>query len=112
MIDDGIRRHAHYDPGARTFTFEVVQDVEPILENNAVLRGERQTAEAWRHVADIPNVIYQQWFNEYNAGRAKPDLRIFGNPEFDRFVQRKLRDPNWKKLRTYDPATNFTRGWG
>jgi hypothetical protein len=105
-----LRRRAHYDPSERVFTFETIQDVEPILDNNAALRSDGHGGDGWRHVADIPNVVYQQWFNEYNAGRAKPDLNIFSH-EFNEFVKRKLRDPNWSKLLTYDPTQSFSMGW-
>lgn len=108
--DDGIQRTAYYDAGERRFTFNVVQDVEPILDNNAAVRSAGQAGETFRHVADIPNVTYQQWFNEYNAGRSTPDLNIFSH-EFGEFVKRKLRDPDWRKLLTYDPTTNFKMGW-
>jgi hypothetical protein len=106
-----LKRRVHLDYGERAIHFETIQDVEPILDNNARLRGESQKSETFRHIADIPNTVFHQWFNEYNAGQAKPDTRIFGNPEFDKFVQRKLRDSDWSKLLTYDPSTNFMRGW-
>ena len=106
-----VRRRAHYDPTERVFTFETIQDVEPIIENNKALRSQSQNSDWGRHIADIPNVIYQQWFNEYNAGRVTPDLRMFGNKEFEAFVQRKLRDPNYKYLLTHDPSTNHSLGW-
>ncbi len=87
------------DPTERKYHFNRVQDVEPILEHNKLLRTMPQKSDWGRHIASIPNVIYEKWFNEYNAGRSKPDLKIFG-PEFSAFVQRKLQDPDYAYLRT------------
>ncbi len=88
----------HQDASERLLTVERVQDVEPILENNHALRGMSQKSDFMRHTARIPNVIYEKWFNEYNAGRSVPDLKMFG-PEFAQFVNKKLDDPAWKYLR-------------
>jgi hypothetical protein len=67
------------------------QDVEPILENNALLRSQPQRSDWAREIAEIPNVILVQWANESG-------LRPF-TPEFNRLVRRKLEDPDWKHLR-------------
>lgn len=88
----------HHDTTERLLTVERVQDVEPILEHNKTLRAMSQKSDFMRHKANIPNVIYEKWFNEYNAGRSPPDLKMFG-PEFSEFVNRKLNDPDWKFLR-------------
>lgn len=86
------------DTTERKYHFERIQDVEPILEHNKLLRTMPQKSDWGRHVASIPNVIYEKWFNEYNAGRSKPDLSMFG-PEFSAFVEQKLKDPDWAYLR-------------
>lgn len=88
----------HQDHSERLLTVERIQDVEPILENNHTLRSMPQKSDFMRHKARIPNVIYERWFNEYNAGRATPDLKMFG-PEFAQFVNKKLNDPDWAYLR-------------
>jgi hypothetical protein len=75
-----------------------IQDVEPILERNAALRGEAQRSDWGRHVATIPNVILVRWLNEEYA-RGNTQLRMFTR-EFDEIVERKLRDPDWAYLRT------------
>ena len=46
---------------------ETMQDVEPILERNKVLRSLRQKGDWGRHVATIPNVILVKWLNEEDA---------------------------------------------
>jgi hypothetical protein len=86
------------EPSERKYHFVRTQDVEPILDHNKQLRSMPQKSDWGRHIASIPNVIYEKWFNEYNAGRAVPDLSMFG-PEFGKFVERKLNDPDWKFLR-------------
>lgn len=90
----------HFDRAEQKLIRERVQDVEPILSLNSELRALGNHTSDWgRHIANIPNIIYEQWFNEYNAGRAKPDFKIFG-AEFAQYVDRKLKDPEWKFLRT------------
>jgi hypothetical protein len=74
------------------------QDVEPILERNAALRSEPQRSDWGRHVATIPNVILLRWLNEEYA-RGNISLRMF-TKEFQELVARKLRDSEWKYLRT------------
>jgi hypothetical protein len=75
-----------------------IQDVEPILERNAALRGKALRSDWGRHVATIPNVILVRWLNEEYA-RGNTQLRMFTR-EFDEIVERKLRDPDWAYLRT------------
>ncbi len=87
----------HLDRSDKTITAERVQDVEPILDHNAVLRGMSQKSDWGRHVASIPNVILERWLNE-ELDRGTVGIRLFG-PEMDAVVQRKLRDPDWKWLR-------------
>jgi hypothetical protein len=77
------------------------QDVEPILERNHALRSQPQPRrqDDWgRHVATIPNVILVRWLNEEYA-RGNTQLRLFTR-EFDELVETKLRDPDWRFLRT------------
>lgn len=87
-------------PHARDSLIHVhsMQDVEPILERNAMLRSLPQKSDWGRHVASIPNVILVQWLNEEWA-RGNVALRPFTR-EFDELVKRKLADPDWKYLRT------------
>ena len=82
---------------AGTVIASATQDVEPILEHNARLRGERQRGDI-RHVATIPNVILLKWLNEAHA-RGNTALRMF-TKEFDELVERKLADPDWAYLKT------------
>jgi hypothetical protein len=81
---------------------ERAQDCEPILDRNAALRSMPQKSagtETWgRHVASIPCVIIERWMNE-EWQRGNVELKMAG-AEFDKMVQRKLNDPDWKWLRT------------
>jgi hypothetical protein len=74
------------------------QDVEDIIERNKALQSEPQRSDWGRHVATIPNNILLAWLNEEWA-RGNISLRLFSR-EFDALVARKLRDPDWRFLRT------------
>ena len=87
-----------FDRGERLIVAETMQDVEPILERNKMLRSMPQESDWGRHVATIPNVILVKWLNEEHA-RGRTDLRLFTR-EFDEVVKRKLADPDWAYLRT------------
>lgn len=88
----------HLDRSEGLIHAERIQDCEPIIEHNKALQSIPQKSGWGRHIASIPNVIYEMWFNEYNEGRNPPDSRPFG-PEFGEFVRRKLNDPDWRFLR-------------
>jgi hypothetical protein len=81
------------------FIAERIQDVEPILENNKRLQNEPQDRKSsFRHIASIPNIFIERWLNEEYA-RGNVDIKMFG-PEMDKIVEQKLKDPDWKWLRT------------
>ena len=99
MPDDfGIARKVHQDFSERTTTFEIVQDVEPILEHNKKLQSIPQKSDWGRHVASIPLVIIDKWLREeWDRGNMSPTMV---SPEFKKLVKRKLQDPDWRFLRT------------
>lgn len=100
----------HLDPNGRDLTVEHVQDVEPILEHNKMLRGMEQRSDWGRHVASIPNVILTRWLNEeYERGNV--GIRMFST-EMDELVDRKLKDPEWAYLRTDSKHVNGWLGFG
>ena len=71
-------------------------DVEPVLEQNKLLRSMEQTkTEAFYHYAKIPNEILLMWFNE--AQMAGHDVKYM-SPEFGEIIDKKLKDPAWKNL--------------
>jgi len=86
------------DRGERLIVVESMEDVEPILEHNKMLRSMPQKSDWGRHVASIPPIIITKWLNE-EWERGNTELRPF-SAEFDRLVARKLRDPDWAYLRT------------
>jgi len=89
---------------------EMIQDVEPILERNKDLQKQEQRSDWGRHVASIPNVILMRWLNEeYERGNV--GIRLF-NPEMDAVVERKLKDPEWRYLRTDCAHINGFLGFG
>lgn len=92
-----------------TFACERVQDVEPYLEWNAIMRSTEQKSDWGREIAEIPNVILERWFNdEYERGNVS--LRMY-TKEFGEIVKRKLKDPDWAWLRT-DAKFNGMLGFG
>lgn len=88
-----------YHKEGRALTINRVQDVEPILEDNKRLQTEPQSRKVpFRHIARVPNIILEKWFNEELA-RGNAALK-WGSKEFDALCAKKLRDPEWKYLRT------------
>lgn len=81
-----------------TLVVERWQDVEPILERNKQLQTMPQKSDWGRHVASIPLIFYEKWLNEELA-RGNTTIKMFGK-EMDAIVAKKLRDPDWKWLRT------------
>jgi hypothetical protein len=78
---------------------ELEQDVEDVLERNKRRQNEPQSRKSsFRHIAEIPCIFINRWLNEeYERGNV--DIKVFG-PEMDALVDRKLKDPDWKFLRT------------
>jgi hypothetical protein len=76
-----------------------IDDVEDVLENNKRLQNEAQnTKGGWHHIAEIPAIIIEKWINE--DGVTYQEIMSPGG--FESIVKRKLRDPDWKWLRTTD----------
>ncbi len=99
------RAHLHSD--GTSLTIEHAQDVEPILERNAVLRGEAQRSDWGRHIASIPNVILVKWMNEEGV-----NVLAMSEREFGEFIRKKLNDPDWRHLRTDSQAVQGIMGFG
>jgi hypothetical protein len=77
------------------FGVEIVQDVEPILENNKALQGLNDgytPSKEFRRAASIPNVIIEKW-------RIEEGIDFF-NPDHWPAIKRKLNDPDYLWLRT------------
>ncbi len=104
MVTPQVAARVHLDTGGDRLTIEHVQDVEPVLERNAAMRGEAQRSDWGRHIASIPNIVIVQWMNETGV---LPFTR-----EFDEIVARKLKDPDWAHLRTDSAAVQGFMGFG
>lgn len=91
-------KRLHVDPADRRYTFEYIQDVQPVLDQNHALRSMPQKSDFMRHVASIPTEVYLAWLHEaWERGytTARPFTREFE----DEVVTKKLNDPDWKHLR-------------
>jgi hypothetical protein len=106
MLDTRI----HLDSNGQDIAVEMVQDVEPILEHNKMLRSLAQKSDWGRHVASIPNVIMTRWLNE-ELERGNTTIKMFG-AEMDALVDRKLKDPEWAFLRTDSTQVQSFMGFG
>ena len=85
------------DLGDRKVIVKSQDDVEPILEYNAIQRTQSQKSDWGRHIASVPPIVCVMWLNEcWERGH---DIR-FGSAEWYELVWRKLQDPDWKHLRT------------
>lgn len=70
------------------------QDVEPILKMNEILRNEGKgysPSREWRRVASIPLIFVEKWLREEG-------IDVFNKDHWPA-VRKKLRDPDYRKLR-------------
>lgn len=88
----------HLDQSEKKIHFARWQDVEDIIENNKRLQNTPQKSDWGRHVASIPNVILEQWLNEAHR-HGNISLRPY-TKEFDVLIEKKLKDPDWRWLKT------------
>lgn len=85
----------------RNITVYSLDDVEPYLERNKVLRGIGQKSDWGRHIASIPNIVMVKWLNEqWQRGN---NIRYL-SPEWNEVVAEKLKDPEWAYLRVDAPS--------
>lgn len=94
MTDADIRSRVHIDRADGSITFERLQDVEPILDDNKQLEQIPQKGD-FRHIATIPCVVIEKWINESGT-----QLLGLSNKEFAAFARKKINDPEWAYLRT------------
>ena len=86
--------HTLYHADGSQITVERVQDVEPILEHNKLLRTLPQKSDWGRHRYSIPNVVLEKWLNEeWSRGNT---AMTFGSEEFYTMVERRMQDPDNK----------------
>lgn len=74
---DGVVDYLHYDEVAKNFTHEIVQDVEPILEDvkarAALSNGGRSLSRDMYHAARVPTVVVHAWLKK--RGLTMQDLK-------------------------------------
>lgn len=107
-MTDFLGTELHFDAADNSLTINRVQDVEAIIDNNKRLQTETQKSDWGRHVATIPNIFLEKWLRE-EWDKGNVDLKIF-TPEFDLLCEHKLKDPDWKFLRT-DKSESSIAGW-
>jgi hypothetical protein len=98
ILSTDIINKAFYDAGERKFTFVRTQDVEPILDQNKAFRSMEQTSDTFRHTAQVPMVLIEQWLQE--EWRKGNTTIKFGSEECDLLIYAKLQDPDYAYLRT------------
>jgi hypothetical protein len=73
-------------------------EIEAILDyNKRMQNGEKQVGN-YRLTSQIPLIIIEKWLNEAWM-RGQVGLKLC-DEEFDKIIFQKLRDPDWKWLRT------------
>ena len=96
----GVSTIYHVDDanGRVVLATERVQDCEDILDDNKRMQnGERQVGDM-RLTSQIPLVVIELWLREaWDRGQVG---LMLADREFDEIIFRKLRDPDWKWLRT------------
>jgi len=91
---DGIVEWFHFDEETGNFAIEAVQDVQPALDANRARANSHDgfsPARELREIAEIPAIIIVKWLNE--------GINIFDRNHWPA-VKRKLRDPDYRWLRT------------
>jgi hypothetical protein len=78
------------------WVYETIQDVEPILDANKEAQNHGMPADPFagvaRHVARIPMIFAQKWYNEKG-------IDIYKREHWPA-VKKLLNDPEWRWLRT------------
>ncbi len=78
--------------------FRTISEVDPVLEANKDLQSQGDgfsRSRDLRRVASIPVGVLAQWSEESGI-----DLQALPRKERQKFIFRKLRDPEWQHLRT------------
>lgn len=90
---NGTRTKFHVDHDE--VVIQDVMDAQPILDNNARLRGQVQRSKNAVHVADIPITIYHEWRKDWKAHYADKTT-------WHAYIAQKLNSRDWLKLRTHE----------
>lgn len=99
--ESGPTTRFHFNEDGSIVVERVAADISHILDaNKAEENHKTYDTELGRHIGEIPNIIVERWLNE-EFERGNIHLRPF-TAEFAELVKQKLRDPDWKWLRTTD----------
>ena len=89
-------------PEIKSIAVVTVDDVDPYLDHNKMLRSMEQTrTDGMKHHASIPPLILVKWLNEQWAQGS--DIRYLSK-EFDDIIDKKLKDPEWAYLLVDGPS--------
>lgn len=93
----GLKTFHEYDHDERETTISYEQDVEGLLDYNkeiqkADLTSYKRKRDIW-HAAQIPEGIILKW-------RSEEGIDVY-NPQHWERIRKKLNDPDWKYLRTW-----------
>ena len=93
----GISTYHDYDPLTDETFIHYEQDVERIIEFNKALQNDTDYSKQgikkeWWHIAQIPIILQLKWLNEEG-------IDVYNKNHWPRVMQ-KLRDPDYKYLRT------------
>lgn len=105
-----------YDEETRTITIKRTQDARTVLDDNAEWRAAEQNwrkkEDKWIRFASIPFCVVDAWMQEgINVFLAETDRNGAPNEHMKR-VLKKLRDPEWKYLKTVDMDMGDGESWG
>lgn len=109
-MDDAanVLTRVYYDRLEQKTVVAQIQDVAPIFEDNAKLRGIEQRSDWGRHVARIPNVFLEKILNDAHA-RGNTSMKLFDR-EFMKEVKKLIKDRDFNKVRV-DAKTIGWSGW-
>jgi len=93
----GVATYHHFDPETRMRTIEEVQDVSPIMEANKAIasridRAAHRRGDMWL-VGKLPFSLAMKWKQEEGVD-------VINDKDSWRFLERKLRDPEYRYLTT------------
>ena len=107
MTEDVFQKF-HYSNHDDTWGIETYQDIGPYLRANKRMYNDNQTNKhssaqskgvmGW-HKASIPEVILHQWMKEFQTMTNDPLPPRLSNPDFKLFMQKRLRDPEYRHFR-------------
>lgn len=104
--EGGVLEEYQYDSATGVMTIKRTQDAKSVLDDNAEWRQSEQTwrkkDDRWIRYASIPMIVAELWMKDgINVLKAETDRNGVPN-EHLKAVLKRLRDPDWKFLKTVD----------